>query len=285
MNFPRAVLSILRLHQALTTLHPLPPRPSRFSLPLQLALAGALGIGSLAIAQAETPAASLAAPTVQLAVAAPASPAVALPPVARQLAAVDPRWSSSFEAFAAADLKQAPQPGGVVFVGSSSIRLWNDLETSFAEQPVVIKRGFGGSQLLDCVKLVDRLVLPYKPRMVVVYAGENDLSEGATPRDVLERFTAFVRAVKADLPESRIAFVSIKPSPSRAGMLAAVRETNELIKAYSVTEPSLDFIDVFSSMLGADGQPRPELFLGDRLHLNAEGYALWQRIIALHLKG
>ncbi|WP_291118660.1 SGNH/GDSL hydrolase family protein [Hydrogenophaga sp.] len=266
-------------------MHPLPHRSLRFSLPLQLALAGALGIGSLAIAQAETPPPALAPATQQLAVAAPASPTVAVPPVAQQLAAIDPRWSSSFEAFAAADLKQAPQPGGVVFVGSSSIRLWNDLETSFADQPVVIKRGFGGSQLLDCVKLVNRLVLPYKPRMVVVYAGENDLSEGATPRDVLERFTAFVRAVKAELPDSRIAFVSIKPSPSRAGMLAAVRETNELIKAYSVTEPQLDFIDVFSSMLGADGQPRPELFLGDRLHLNAEGYALWQRIIALHLKG
>ncbi len=279
------MLSILRPHHSLTALHPLPHRSLRFSLPLQLALAGALGIGSLAIAQAETPPPSLAPATQQLAVAAPASPTVVVPPVAQKLAAIDPRWSSSFEAFAAADLKQAPQPGGVVFVGSSSIRLWNDLETSFADQPVVIKRGFGGSQLLDCVKLVNRLVLPYKPRMVVVYAGENDLSEGATPRDVLERFTAFVRAVKAELPESRIAFVSIKPSPSRAGLMASVRETNELIKAYSVTEPQLDFIDVFSSMLGADGQPRPELFLGDRLHLNAEGYALWQRIIALHLKG
>ena len=121
--------------------------------------------------------------------------------------------------------------------------------------------------------------------MVLVYAGENDLAEGATPRDVAERFVAFVRAVKADLPDSRIAFVSIKPSPSRSGMIAAVRETNELIKAYSTTEPQLDFIDVFSSMLDVNGQPRGELFLGDRLHLNAEGYALWQRIIALHLKG
>lgn len=279
------MLSIVRTHHSLTALHPLPYRSLRFSLPLQLALAGGLWIGSLAIAQAETPPPSLAPATQQLAVAAPASPATATPAVAQQLAAIDPRWSSSFEAFAAADLKQAPQPGGVVFVGSSSIRLWNDLETSFADQPVVIKRGFGGSQLLDCVKLVNRLVLPYKPRMVVVYAGENDLSEGATPNDVLARFTDFVRAVKAELPDSRIAFVSIKPSPSRAGMLASVRETNELIKAYSVTEPQLDFIDVFSSMLGPDGQPRPELFLGDRLHLNAEGYALWQRIIALHLKG
>ena len=146
-------------------------------------------------------------------------------------------------------------------------------------------RGFGGSQLLDCVKLVNHLVLPYQPRLVVVYAGENDLAEGASPRDVAERFTAFVQAVKAALPDTRIAFVSIKPSPLRSGMLPAVREANELVRAYSQTEPWLDYIDVFSSMLDDQGQPRAELFQGDRLHLNADGYAIWQRIIALHLKG
>lgn len=237
------------------------------TLPLQLTLAGLLGLGlHVGAARADV-----------------AIPAAA--PAPTQLASIDPRWSSSFEAFAAADLKQAPQPGGVVFVGSSSIRLWNDLETSFSDHPVVIKRGFGGSQLLDCVKLVDRLVLPYQPRLVVVYAGENDLADGASPRDVAERFTAFVQAVKAALPDTRIAFVSIKPSPLRAGMLPSVREANELVRAYSQTEPQLDYIDVFSSMLDAQGQPRAELFQGDRLHLNADGYAIWQRIIALHLKG
>jgi lysophospholipase L1-like esterase len=248
------------------TLHPSPLRLPR-ALPLQLALAGLLGLGlHVGAARAEA--------TIPVAAAA-----------ATQLAAIDPRWSSSFEAFAAADLKQTPQPGGVVFVGSSSIRLWNDLETSFSDHPVVIKRGFGGSQLLDCVKLVDRLVLPYQPRLVVVYAGENDLADGASPRDVAERFTAFVQAVKTALPGTRIAFVSIKPSPLRAGMLASVREANELVRAYSQTEPQLDYIDVFSSMLDVQGQPRAELFQGDRLHLNADGYQIWQRIIALHLKG
>lgn len=247
-------------------LRPFPLRLPR-ALPLQLTLAGLLGLGlhvGAARAEATIPAAA---------------------PEPTQLAAIDPRWSASFEAFAAADLKQAPQPGGVVFVGSSSIRLWNDLETSFSDQPVVIKRGFGGSQLLDCVKLVDRLVLPYQPRLVVVYAGENDLADGASPRDVAERFTAFVLAVKTALPDTRIAFVSIKPSPLRSGMLPSVREANELVRAYSQTEPQLDYIDVFSSMLDDQGQPRAELFQGDRLHLNADGYAIWQRIIALHLKG
>ena len=259
-------------------------RPLRSVLPLHLAFAGVLGLGLSTASWAETPAPALA-PDTQITAVAPVAVTKPVEQPATQVAAIDPRWSASFEAFAAADLKQAPQPGGVVFVGSSSIRLWNDLETSFSDQPVVIKRGFGGSQLLDCVKLVNRLVMPYKPRMVVVYAGENDLSEGATPRDVLERFTAFVRAVKAELPQSRIAFVSIKPSPLRAGMIPAVRETNELIRAYSTTEPQLDFIDVHSAMLDANGQPRPELFQADRLHMNAEGYSLWRQIIALHLKG
>ncbi|MCW5654821.1 SGNH/GDSL hydrolase family protein [Hydrogenophaga sp.] len=199
--------------------------------------------------------------------------------------AVDPRWQPSLDAFAAADRLRAPAPGGVVFVGSSSIRLWNDLETSFADQPVVIKRGFGGSQLLDCVKLVDRLVLPYQPRLVVVYAGENDIAEGASPQQVAERFVAFVQAVKDALPESRIAFVSIKPSPLRAHLIPAVREANERIEIYSQTEPRLDFIDVFSLMIDAQGQPRPELFSDDRLHLNAQGYSLWRQLIAQHLKG
>lgn len=246
------------------------PRLSRYARFLRnTILAGLLGAGLVQGAHAEPLTLS------------PAPTAAEGP---QQVAAIDPRWTSSMEAFAAADLKQAPQSGGVVFVGSSSIRMWNNLETSFADQPVVIKRGFGGSQLIDCVKLVHRLVLPYKPRLVVVYAGENDLAEGVSPWAVTQRFADFVQSVKAELPQARIAFVSIKPSPSRAGMLAAVRETNAMVKAYSQIEPQLDFIDVYSSMVDARGQARPELFLGDRLHLNTEGYALWQRIIALHLK-
>lgn len=201
----------------------------------------------------------------------------------KPIAASSTRWQSSLDAFAAADRVSAPIQGGVVFVGSSSIRLWRDLEDSFEKHPTVVKRGFGGSQLRDCVELVDQLVLSYKPKLVVVYAGENDLAEGSTPQQVLHRFETFVQKIKASLPESRIAFVSIKPSPLRAAMIPAVRETNELIRTYSQTEPQLAFIDVFSEMLDASGQPREELFSGDRLHLNADGYHLWQKIISARL--
>ncbi|MDO8906096.1 SGNH/GDSL hydrolase family protein [Hydrogenophaga sp.] len=193
------------------------------------------------------------------------------------------RWQSSLDAFAAADHIKAPAHGGVVFVGSSSIRMWSDLEVSFEKLPDVIKRGFGGSQLLDCVELVDQLVLPYKPRLVVVYAGENDLAEGASPQQVLARFEAFVKKIRNSLPESRIAFISIKPSPLRASMMPAMQEANDLILAFSQKEPQLAFIDVFSEMLDANGQPRAELFAGDQLHLNADGYSLWRKVISARL--
>jgi lysophospholipase L1-like esterase len=203
--------------------------------------------------------------------------------IAKPIVTASARWQSSLDAFAAADRVSAPAQGGVVFVGSSSIRLWTDLEDSFEKHPAVVKRGFGGSQLRDCVDLVDQLVLSYKPKLVVVYAGENDLAAGATPQQVLERFESFVQKIKASLPESRIAFVSIKPSPLRASLIPAVREANVLIQAYSQTEPQLAFIDVFAAMLDANGQPREELFTGDRLHLNADGYSLWQKVISARL--
>jgi lysophospholipase L1-like esterase len=177
----------------------------------------------------------------------------------------------------------APQPGGVLFVGSSSIRLWDSLEQDFQALPIVTKRGFGGSRLSDCSEHVSKLVLPYKPRLVIVYAGDNDLAEGATPADVLTSFKRFVEAVHRELPETRIAYLSIKPSPLRAQLIAQARATNDLIEAYSATVPNLDYIDIYSKMVDADGRPRPELFAPDMLHLNRAGYALWRQEIAAHL--
>ena len=193
------------------------------------------------------------------------------------------RWKEAFDAFAEADRQHAPAAGGVLFVGSSSIRLWDSLEHDFQALPVVTKRGFGGSRLSDCSDQVARLVLPYKPSVVIVYAGDNDLAEGATPSDVAASFRRFVEAVRKDLPSTRIAYLSIKPSPSRAALMPRVRETNAMIAAYTATVPNLDYIDVFAKMLSSDGAPRPELFKADLLHLNHEGYALWQQEIVAHL--
>ena len=238
---------------------------------------GSLGLWA-ATARAQSSVASLAPPV-------PAQSS------AQVLRPIDPRWQPSLDAFAAADRLHAPRPGGVLFVGSSSIRLWDGLEQAFGgsadaaaeAHAIIIKRGFGGSRLADVADYMDRLVLPYKPRQVVVYAGDNDLAEGATPADVLASFKRFVRGVHRDLPETRIAYLSIKPSPLRAQLIAQARAANDLIEAYSATVPNLDYIDIYSKMVDADGRPRPELFAPDMLHLNRAGYALWRQEIAAHL--
>ncbi|MDN8612429.1 SGNH/GDSL hydrolase family protein [Variovorax ginsengisoli] len=194
------------------------------------------------------------------------------------------RWQGDLAAFAAADREQLPEPGGVVFVGSSTIRMWSRLAQDFNQQPVVVNRGFGGSTMADCSLFASELVVRYRPRLVLVYAGDNDLAEGRTPLQVLESFAQFASTVRAALPDTRIAYISVKPSPSREKLLPGIRETNNVIGAYLKRLPNSDYIDVFTPMLAADGRPRAELFRGDRLHLNDEGYRLWQSVIASHLQ-
>ena len=193
-------------------------------------------------------------------------------------AAREAGWEDALATFAAADLKQRPEPGGVLFVGSSSIRLWDTLETEFADARV-IKRGFGGSRLSDCVKLLDRLVIKYRPRTVMLYAGDNDLAEGATPEEVLQRVKAFADGVHSRLPETNVTFISIKPSPARRALIGKARMANKLVHQYAEAHPRVDYIDVFTPMLAADGTPRRELFRKDALHLNDAGYALWRTVI------
>jgi lysophospholipase L1-like esterase len=194
------------------------------------------------------------------------------------------QWEETIQAFAAADREHAPPPGGVLFIGSSSIRLWNNLENDFSGPPVVIKRGFGGSRMSDCTRYLKRLVIPYRPRLVLVYAGENDLAAGNSPQEVLRSFRTFVEEIQKELPATRIAYISVKPSPARFALIAEIRETNRLILQYIAGAQNLDFIDVFTPMLAADGHPRAELFRADALHLNSAGYALWKRIIAPHVR-
>lgn len=200
-----------------------------------------------------------------------------------QRAPVDP-WQADMQRFAAADRAQPPAPGGIVFTGSSSIRLWSSLAGDFPGRNV-LNRGFGGSTIADATRHVEQLVTPYSPHTVVLYAGDNDLAAGATPAQVRADFGAFVRAVRARLPAVRILFVSIKPSPSRAALLPAVRQTNALIRADIERGKNIGYVDVFTPMLDAQGQPRAELFLDDRLHMNRAGYALWVSILAPALGG
>lgn len=171
-----------------------------------------------------------------------------------------------------------------MFVGSSSIRLWNTLAEDFPGVPVV-NRGFGGSELSDALRFADRIVLPYRPRMVVVYAGDNDLWAGETPEQVFEDFRALVRTIHDELPRTRVAFIAVKPSVARWRIEGEVRRTNQLIREFAAADPRVDYIDIFTPMLGSDGRPRPELFVDDGLHLNARGYELWKSVVAPFLAG
>lgn len=187
-------------------------------------------------------------------------------------------WEEDMQRFATEDAATPPPRRGVLFVGSSSIRLWTTLVADFPGIPV-INRGFGGSEIRDSTWYAGRIIVPYAPRQVLVYAGDNDLQSGRTPAQLRDDFRAFVARVRRDLPRVRIAYISNKPSPSRARLLAAQREANTLIKAES-DRMKVEFIDIFTPMLDASGQPREDLFIEDRLHMNAKGYAIWREAIA-----
>ena len=191
-------------------------------------------------------------------------------------------WENDMQRFAAEDAQSPPPRGGVVFTGSSSIRLWDTLAQDFPGVPV-INRGFGGSELRDSTWYADRTLVPYAPRQILIYAGDNDLNSGRSPQQLHADFIAFVQRVRRDLPKAKIAYISTKPSPSRAQLLPAQREANALVQA-EATRLGVDYIDIFTPMLDAGGQPNEALFVEDRLHMNAAGYDIWQRVIAPHVK-
>lgn len=189
-------------------------------------------------------------------------------------AAPDEPWAADIARFEAEDRAAPPAPGGAVVVGSSSVRGWRTLVADLAPLPVV-NRGFGGARLADVLRYAHRIVIPRRPSVVVVYAGENDLAAGGTPAQVEADFRALVGRVHAALPQARIAFVSIKPSPARWAQAEAQREANRRIAAVAAGDARLAYLDVTADMLGANGRPRPELFLADSLHMTPAGYALW----------
>jgi lysophospholipase L1-like esterase len=191
-------------------------------------------------------------------------------------------WETEIAAFETSDKTNPPPKDAILFVGSSSIRLWQSLAHDFPEH-TVINRGFGGSHLADCASLVNRVVTPYRPKMVLLYAGDNDIAEGKTPEEVFADFKTFVERLYAALPKTRIAYISIKPSITRRQLLDNVKATNRLIEDYARKKKNLVFIDVFTPMLNSDNEPRKELFTSDGLHLNGAGYELWASIIRPYL--
>jgi lysophospholipase L1-like esterase len=187
------------------------------------------------------------------------------------------RWESAIQSFEKQDRESAPPRGATLFVGSSSIRMW-DLAESFPGKPVV-NRGFGGSQMADSTHFVEQLVLKHAPRLVVVYAGDNDIAKGKSPERVAADFAQFCEAVHTALPETRIVYIAIKPSVARWELYPQMQRANELIAAQCRDHQHLQFADIVTPMLGEDGRPRPELFADDGLHLNEAGYRLWTEVL------
>ena len=201
---------------------------------------------------------------------------IALAPLRTVTHAQQDKWAKEMAAFEEQDKKDLAI-GGIVFVGSSSIRLW-DLEKSFPEMPV-LNRGFGGSEIPDSVSHVDLLVIRHKPRTVIFYAGDNDIANKRTPQQVFDDYKAFVTKVRAALPDTRIAFIGIKPSIQRWAMIDNIRAANALVRKYAETDDHLGYIDVDGPMLGWDEKPRKELFVADGLHMTPKGYEVWTALV------
>ena len=191
------------------------------------------------------------------------------------------KWTKQIAKFKAEDEKSFPKENSVLFIGSSSIRLWK-LQKYFPGRPT-INRGFGGSQLSDSVFYANDIAIPYKPAAIVLYAGDNDIAAGETSQQVFDDYCEFVSKIHSTLPETRILFLAIKPSIKRWDKVQAMRKANELVRAKTLTDERLDFIDIDTPMIGDDGKPKKELFAKDGLHLNSAGYELWSKIVADHL--
>jgi lysophospholipase L1-like esterase len=192
------------------------------------------------------------------------------------------KWEKEIAAYQQMDRTNPPPADALLFIGSSTIRLWKTLAQDFPGHQV-INRGFGGSEIVDSTHFADRVILPYKPRMVLLRAGGNDLNAGKSPEQVFADFKEFVAKIHSKLPRTEIVFISLSPSIARWKQADKEKAVNTMIEEYIRQTPRLKYIETYPMPLGADGQPRAELFVADKLHFNAEGYKLLAEIVRPHL--
>ena len=187
-----------------------------------------------------------------------------------------PFWND-IQNFKKQDSVSFPPKNAILLIGSSSFTKWTDVQDYFPGY-TIINRGFGGSTLLDEIRYVNDIVFPYQPKQIIIYCGENDLasSDTVTASMVLDRFKQLFQMIR-NKTEAPIAYISMKPSPSRRHLFPKMREGNQLIKDFLATQKNTAFIDVHQKMLDLTGEPLPEIFLDDSLHMNAKGYAIWKK--------
>lgn len=192
-------------------------------------------------------------------------------------------WEKEISAYLEIDKTQTPPSKAILFTGSSSMLLWKTLRVDFPHLNVM-NRGFGGSHIEDLVFFAPKIVLPYKPKKIVVYSGENDIESGRTPEAVLADFKAFIAIRDKNLAGTPIIYISMKPSILRWGKWPEMKRANDLIAAESAKHKKVTFIDVSKVMLGTDGKPMADHFVSDGLHLSGKGYAAWRELLLPHLK-
>lgn len=185
------------------------------------------------------------------------------------------KWEPAIRAFEKQDSLTPVKPGGNLFVGSSTFTRWKDLDDYFPGKHV-INRGFGGSQFPDLMLFIDRIIVPYRPKTIFVYEGDNDLAAGKSPEDVVERAIKLNQEIRDRLPKARVVLISAKPSISRWHLKEKYVAYNALLKDYARTAKRTEFVDVWTSLLDKGGQPMPHIYAEDKLHLNGEGYKLVQ---------
>jgi lysophospholipase L1-like esterase len=188
------------------------------------------------------------------------------------------RWESAIKAFEKSDRASPPPSNAVLFIGASNIRLWTNIGMAFPAHKT-INRGFGGAEMPDLTEYAERIVIPHHPKIIVIYAGDNDLADHKTPEQILADFRSFSQEVHTALPHTIISCIAVKPSPSRVKLLAQIKATDALLQSYCKTNANMVYIDDFNPMLSAAGKPRPELFNKDGLHLNEQGRAIWISLI------
>ena len=193
------------------------------------------------------------------------------------------RWQRAMDAFEQHDRENGIQTGGILFVGSSSIRGWNT-NRDFPDR-VTLNRGFGGSQMSDVLNYYDRLITPYQPRVVVLYEGDNDIADGKSAAQVFAEFQQIANRFHRELPDSRLIFLSIKPSLSRWHLYTEMKSANDLIAQYCQRKQHCDMIDVSQVMLGDDGKPRPELYIAsERRPERANAYGAGTSVAIIRMR-
>lgn len=183
------------------------------------------------------------------------------------------RWEKDIAAYEQADRANPPPKGALLFIGSSTIVRWKTLARDFPEQRV-INRGFGGSEIVDATHFAERLIFPHQPKMVFLRSGGNDLNAGKSAEQVFADFKEFVAKVHSKLPETEIVYISLSPSIARWKQADQEKSVNTMILEYVKKTPHVKYIETYPMVLGPDGQPRPELFVADKLHFSDEGYKL-----------